>query len=206
MVHDNMITKTWQKLSETDDLISIEKETSYNYKIRIEGRLNKSTWQIFKTYFTNQEVSFVEEYTTETRPEALNIISALKKERDLMPSEIKNIKKLLGEKLALKMERAYKEYEVEKWNFSINDEKMVNFATIRYCEYINVDIVLHEKYRYLERKIIEEVVNVLGLKEFGLDICKNVYFFSKRTFYKTKPKHRGVVISKIEMDFNDASE
>jgi len=196
----------WLKLTDSDDLISFEKETAHLYKVRIEARLVKGFWQIFKTYYNAKEVAFVEEYTTETKPEAVSVINALKRERDLAPAEIKQIKKLLGKKLTLNMERAFKEYEVEKWYFTINDDKTANFATIRYCEYIGVDIVLHDKYRYLERRILEEIINVLGLQEFGMDINKNVYFFTKRTFYKTRPKRRGVVISKIEMDYTDSQE
>jgi hypothetical protein len=198
-----MQAKMWRKLTETDDLISLEKQSSFNYRIRIEARYSKSVWQIFKTYFNDREVSFVEEYSTETKPEAMSVIRALQKERDLSPGEIKQIKKILGKRLTLKIERAFKEYEVEKWNFSINEDKMVNFATVRYSEKIQIDIIMHEKYRYLERKILEEIVNVLGLREFGMEIDKFVYFFNKRTFYRSRPKRRGVVISKIEMDFDD---
>ncbi len=198
--------KVWKKLTETEDLLSIEKETPYKSRVRIEARCSKGYWQVFKTYFNEREVSFTEEYTTETKPEAMNIITVLKKEKDLMPSEIKYIKKILRKKLSLKIERVYKEYEVEKWNFSVNDDSAVNFATIRYCEHIDIDIVMHEKYRFIERKVLEELINVLGLKEFGLDINKNVYFFTKKTFYKSKPKRNGLVVSKIQMDFNDSEE
>ncbi len=196
----------WKKIAETNDLISVEKDTPYNYKVRIEARLNKGYWQIFKTYFTDKEVAFSEEYTTETKPDALNIIIALKKEKDLTIPELKIVKKLLDSPLKIKVERAFKEYEVEKWQFSVNDDSFMNFATVRYCEYVAIDIVMHEKYRFIERKILEELINVLGLKEFGLEIFKNVYFFNKRTFYKSKPKRKGVVISKIEVDFGGLGE
>ncbi len=201
-----MQVKLWRKLSETDDLISLEKDTSFNYKVRIEARNNKSVWQIFKTYFNNREVAFVEEYTTETKPEAMSVIRGLQRERDLSPSEIKQIKQMMGKKLTLKIERAFKEYEVEKWHFSINEEKMINFANVRYCEHIEIDIVMHEKYRHIERRILEEIINVLGLKEFGMEIIKHVYFFNKRTFYKSTPKRRGVIISKIDVDYTDSQE
>ena len=90
-----MQTKMWLKLTDSDDLISFEKETAHLYKVRIEARLVKGFWQIFKTYYNAKEVAFVEEYTTETKPEAVSVINALKRERDLAPAEIKQIKKLL---------------------------------------------------------------------------------------------------------------
>ena len=205
-----MQVKLWRKLSETDDLISLEKDTSFNYKVRIEARNNKSVWQIFKTYFNNREVAFVEEYTTETKPEAMSVIRGLQRERDLSPSEIKQIKQMMGKKLTLKIERAFKEYEVEKWHFSINEEKMINFANVRYCEHIEIDIVMHEKYRHVEKEIISQIEEKLGLNELGDSVSYDIYYFRKQGSIRDKSKEKeteyNLSLMDVEFDFSDDDE
>jgi len=207
-MHDNPLGNNsgfWKTISSSSDLISFEKKAGNGYRIRIEARLDKGLWNIFKTYCRGNEVSFMEEYTTETRQEAQNVVRSLQKEQDLPPAEIMRIRKA-RKKFSLKMQREYKEYEVEKWLFSVNSESMVNFATVRFYESIGVDVVLHESYRFLESRILDEIVHMLGLKEFGLDIEKRVYFFSRRTILRSRPKRKGMLISKMEMEFSDFRE
>ncbi len=187
----------WAKKAETDDLISYEKKHQ-GRAIRIEARLVNGKWEIYKTYHRDEQCDYVEEYKTDHKQKALDLIETLKKEKDLTLQEINKIKKFEGKKINLKLKRAYKEYDVEKWYFSINNEGFINFVVARYAEEIHVDIVLHEKYRYYESKILDELDEMLKLADFG-HIHEHVYFFKKHTAYNKKSK-RGYLMGKIEMD------
>lgn len=195
----------WKKLSETSDLIIYEKKKR-SFKIRIEARLNKNSWKIYKTYFNDRIVDFVEEYSTETRNEALNIVNTLVREKDLTTKEIRELKKISGKKLDINLERAYKEYDVEKWLFSVGNDKKISFMTIRFGETIDVDVVMQEKYRFLERNIINELIRMLGLDKFDLTLNQNIYFFNRRSHSRSKFKNKSLVIGKIEMDFGGIDE
>jgi len=188
----------WKKLSDTNDLLSYEKSRK-NFKVRIEARLTDDSWNIYKTYFTDQRVNFVEEYSASSQKEVRKIIKAMVKEKDLSLSDIKSIKKLSKSKPEIRLERAYKEYDVEKWFFSVGDDEKQNFITIRFGENIDIDVVLHEHYRFLERTIIQELIFILGLDKFEINTNQNVYFFNKKTHAKTRIKGKNIIIGKIEM-------
>ncbi|NQV09333.1 hypothetical protein HQ529_05780 [Candidatus Woesearchaeota archaeon] len=191
----------WKKLSDSNDIISYEKNKR-GLRVRIEARLNENSWHIYKTYFNNRKVNFVEEYNTSSKKEAKRMINSLTKESDLTSSEIRTLKKLSGKKLDINIKRAYKEYDVEKWYFSLTDE-IQNFITVRFGEDVDVDIVMHEHYRFMRDNIINDLVSTLGLDKFNMPINQRVYFFNKKSVCKSNTKDSGVVIGKIQMDFKD---
>jgi hypothetical protein len=173
----------WKCLVDSEELIAYEKIKS-NLKVRIEARLSEKMWEIYKTYHSvSGKLNFTEEYEADNRKKAVQIISKIKKEV-LDEDRIRKIQDL-RKNLSIKVKRLYKEQNVEKWAFSINDDEYSNFVIVRYSTDIEMDILADERYKYVETEILDEVNKVLGINEFETDIVQNVFFFSKKSAFYT---------------------
>lgn len=75
-------------------------------------------------------------------------------------------------KIDVNVIRCFKDYTIEKWYFTIDNEKIENIIYIRDAEIINVDIVMHQKYKSKEKEILPTLKNILGLRDYDLDINK----------------------------------
>jgi len=179
----------WKKLDETEDLLSYEKKNE-DIKIRIEARLVDGRWTVFKTYFNEQGNRFVEEFNVPDRNVLNDFLIDLQKEKDLTVKDIEKIKEMQEKDLKLKVKRDYKEDYVEKWMFGIGKDPTTNFISIRFDNCIRGDIVLHSRYRYLEKKITKNLIEMLGLKEMSESIELNIYYFKNNLHYKSSnPKN-----------------
>ena len=187
----------WKKITESQDLISYKKDKS-DKQIVIEARMMDGRWEIYKTYQYGMN-RLVQEYTADDKSDALHLIETLKKEKDLSNDEIEHIRKFESQNIKINLERAYKEYDVEKWLFSINDEPKDNFIIVRFAEEIEADVVMHERYRRLERKILEKLQQSLKLEDELLR--QSVFFYKEKKDYGQD--RRKVFVGRIEMGFSE---
>lgn len=193
----------WKCLVNTKELITYEKRKG-NMKIRIEARFSDNMWEIYKTYHSiTGDITFTEEYEANDRKKAQIIISKIKKEV-LDEKKIKNIQNL-RKNLLLNVRRIYKEQNVEKWCFSINNEDESNYVIIRFSDDVEMDILVDEKFKYIETEILDEINKILGLDDMNYDLVQNIFFFSKKSgFYTCEDSEKGVK-GKIELglEFNE---
>jgi len=88
----------WEKLIETDDLVSFERKTKH-MNVRIEARLyHNKEWKIFVTYYDGKDLSYTEQYKSKTKEESLLLIEQLKKMKLKSQREIERLK--ISEKIS----------------------------------------------------------------------------------------------------------
>jgi len=112
----------------------------------------------------------------------IRVLFIKKKEKELSKSEIEELNQTRNQELNIDITREYKEKNVEKWNFSLNNDKIQNSVILRFSNSSVVDIMLHNLYRHYEDKVLDKLVDKLGLDEYD-GITFNVYFFSKTSNY-----------------------
>ncbi|MFW6230472.1 MAG: hypothetical protein ACOC32_00420 [Nanoarchaeota archaeon] len=192
----------WKCVIDTKDLKTYEC-TNNDLQVCIEARQNNSFWEIYKTYRA-QNLTFTEEYEATNNEEATDIIKKMKTEI-IDASTLEKIDKV-RKNLAIKVKRVFKEHGVEKWKFSVNSEKFSNIVIIRYGKKeIEMDIIAHEQFRFIETEILDELFRILGLNDFELDIVQNVYFFSKKSSFFNDAES-DTLMNRIEVGFNFESE
>jgi len=197
----------WIKLFETQDTIAYEKRKK-DLKIRIEARLSERSWEVFKIYNSDKNrnrINLIQEYTTKSLPETKHLIEKLKHEKDLDINKIKEIKKKEHDPLNIEFKREYKEEYVEKWFFSIQQEHQENMLFVRFENTITMDVLLHEKYQFIEQQIIEQIVEQLGLKSINPQMAISVYYYSKHKKRKTKSDDR-ILLARLEMEMQSDEE
>jgi hypothetical protein len=195
----------WKKIAESTDLISYEHRTR-SMTTRLEGRLSSDkTWTIFKKYFNDEGISFTEEYHAQTTDEAHYLIDKLK-EKILDRQEIEKARRIQKQGIKLQVKRSFKEYNVERWDFSIDNEDYDNFLYIRYEDKISLDISVHARYKIWEGQIQSEIMTILGLVASDLDVKVNIHFYNERRTTQFRGRHSDLFISKIEMGLPDDSE
>ncbi len=169
---------TWKKLLDTKELIAYEKSTKIS-KVRIEARYKKCRWRIYKTYNfkdNGEWVSHVKEYIATSLDEAKDLVTELKKEKDVLLEDVNTTGVM-----RLDLKRCYKEDFVEKWKFTIDDFNYDNFVIIRYDSEVKMDIVLHDRYNDIEKQILEKLISTLGLKDVSNKIRYDFFYFKKHS-------------------------
>lgn len=190
---------------ESDELISFEAKSSIDpgMYIRIEARYNgEGFWDIIKTYYDSKSINFTEEYKAKTKEEALHLIQLLKDKAQLTKEEIKERKLRLCKEVEIKLKRCYKDYNIEKWKFSVNKGVVDNFVFVKEGDVFEVDIILEESYKPIDYKIIAELYNILGLHNLEFDIQQNIFFYTKRIEdYKRSKQY--LMMGRVEVDFQN---
>jgi len=195
----------WKKVIETDDCFGFERiEKGLN--IRIEARKNKESWDIFKTYYNNNGMSYTEEYYSQTRDQAQQLIKQLQSRKQPTLEEIQ--KRILREnkKIGINITRLFRDYNVEKWEFKIDNEDAENFVYMRDSETIMFDIVLNNKYKPKEKEIIETLKRMLGLDNSEFDVKQTVFYYNEKNSGLHKGNKKGMVLGKIDFGFLDEEE
>ncbi|MEM4267375.1 MAG: hypothetical protein QXK37_00935 [Candidatus Woesearchaeota archaeon] len=188
----------WKKIAESTDLISYEKKTP-TLTIRLEARLlDDNSWVIFKKYFNDDGISYTEEYHSKTRDEAYYLIESLKS-KVLDRQEIERQKQSRKKGVRIQVRRTFKEYNVEKWDFAVDNEDFINFIYLRFEEMIELDLIVHEKYKIWEQRIITEIMHIFGLAGTELDLCINFFYFKERFDKIVKGRRNSLFIGRIEM-------
>jgi hypothetical protein len=104
----------------------------------------------------------------------------------------------------LYMKRAYKEDYVEKWFFYVGESKSTNVVIVKYGPTIHVELILDERFTYLEKAVVSQIEDRLGLKEEGQVINYNLYYFKKHsTISKESEPEYNVDFIDMEFGFND---
>lgn len=201
------LKQQWRLVVDTIDLISFETISS-DLTVRIEARKKEDhTWSIFKTYSDHTFTAYTEEYHAKTRDEAQRIITFLQKEKLLTRKEIHERSLQRAKKVRLSLKRQFKDYNVEKWQFAVNADSYENLIYIRDADVIEVNVLMAEKYRLLEKQILAELQTILGLDVAEFDIKQEVYYYtthSEKYFPAKNPA--GLFLGKMEMGFDFSDE
>ena len=169
-------TKNWRKISSSDDLICYEKQKK-ELSVRLEARFSENKWIIYRGFFKDK-LNYTEEYSVQTREEAEKMLDELKKEKDITSQELVQLLKKKNKRISIKLRRAFREDAVEKWFFTVDDDTIENFFTIREGEGIDVDIILHQKYKLKEKEIIDEIISSMSLDNFAYDTLYKIYYYN----------------------------
>jgi hypothetical protein len=180
MVTQTATTAGWKKLVSTSDTITYCKEKG-DHSIIIEARHYDSGWEIVKKY-TGDDLNFTEQYTATTEEELKNLIARLRGERELSTNEIRTIGQFRKKQLKIDLKRAYQERGVEKWVFAFNGS-YTNHVIIRYGRQIAVDVVMEEKLKYIEEKIVMKLFESFGLDQSDADTELSIYYYTKKANY-----------------------
>ncbi len=200
------LKESWKLIVDNTDLISYEL-TSKDLRIRIEARKDdEDVWNIFKTYHTDASFTYTEEYRCLTKDEAMNIILSLQKEKILSKKELHELKLLQAKRVLINIKRQFKDYNVEKWVFAINDQNYENIAYIRDAEVSEVSIIMHEKHKSIETSILQELRQILGSDSVDLDIRQELYYYTTKSENFMKNNKYGVLFGKVEMGFDMMDE
>jgi hypothetical protein len=192
----------WKLIMDTADLVSYEL-ASKELRVRIEARKDdEENWIIFKTYHDDTAFTYSQEYRSPTKDEALSIILSLQKERLLSKKELHALKLSHAKRATLNLKRQFKDYNVEKWVFAVNDQNYENVVYLRDAEISEVSIIMHEKHKIMESNILQELRGILGLDAADLDIRQDLYYYTTKSESYVKSKKYGVLFGKMEMDFD----
>lgn len=196
----------WQKLVDSNDLVSYERKTK-DMKIRIEARLaHDGQWQIFVTYNNGKEVNYTEEYRCKNKEELQKLIAKLQDMKLKTKKEIERLSVSQSKKLGIEVTREFRDYNVEKWRFTIEKSPTYNFLLIRDSEFIDIDIIIHEKYKFYEQYILNELYKILGLNDGDLPIRRNIFYYADRSTALNNTSQNQLFIGNIEFDFSGGYE
>ena len=181
---------------------AIRKEINKKRKTLIEKKRNK----IDVKRDEDNNVNLIKEYITSSKQEAITLIEKLKEEKDLKLNEIIKIKKDKKSKIVkLDLKREYKEEYVEKWTFSIDNNEHENVIFLRFDEKTAIDVILNEDYLYYEDKIVEDIIERLGVRNINPKIETSIYYFSRKNKRKSIDRNNmedKILLAKLEMQFN----
>ena len=173
----------WEQTLSTDELMCFEQRTQ-SVSTRIESRKTEDGWAIYKTYFNKDGINHTEEYIAPTQEKMKQIVKALKKEKRPTTAQLQKILLEKSKDIQLNIERAFKEYNVEKWKFGINSDASTNFALVRCTDDVEIDIVMHESYKGQEETITSKLLQVLGFENMDEVLSVTVFYFSKQSEQK----------------------
>lgn len=170
----------WKNIEKSKEVLILEKQLKQNnLNIRIESReLASKKWDVYMSLYNEEGVKHVAKFHTKSKSNALDIVRLLKS-RANYPSIVSNIDKLKGfdereAKFVNNMRRLSKDFNVEKWEVNVIDNKHSNYVYVFFDETLKCDIVLHEEYMPFQDDIIKELENILALYS---PIKFNVFFY-----------------------------
>jgi hypothetical protein len=185
-------TSGWKKIVSNTDTISYVKQKA-EHSIIIEARHYDTGWEIVKKY-VGEEVNFTEQYSASSMEELKGLLKKLQNERELTSTEIKNISQFKKKQLKLDLKRLYQERNVEKWTFAYNNTYN-NQVIIHYGKMIMVDIMMEERLKYIEEKIVMKLFEAFGLDETDRDTELTIFYYSKKTNYFFESEEEEIVLS-----------
>ncbi len=193
----------WKKTIDNKDLFCFERNNK-DISVRIEARLNdKRKWDVFKTHYDGDEVNYTEEYQTTSKDHAEKLVRSLMNKKLFTKIEIENIKLVQSKKLNIDLRRSYRDYNMEKWHFFVNDESEASVLFIRDNDPVEMDFIVNEKFRFLEKKILRKVNIILGYEKPDFDISQNIYYYKDRNDRVVKADKKGVLLGKVELGFGN---
>jgi len=178
----------WEQTLSTDELVCYEQKAK-SVSARIESRKVDEGWAIYKTYYNAEGINHTDEYIAPTFDKMSQIIKVLQKEKRPTLVQLQKIMLEKSKNIQLKIERAFKEYNVEKWRFSVNSDAKTNFVLARCHDEIELDVVMHEKYKTQEEPITRKISQMLGFDDMEDVLSITIYYFSKQTEQKFESKN-----------------
>ncbi|MFT4312077.1 MAG: hypothetical protein ACMXYF_02510 [Candidatus Woesearchaeota archaeon] len=169
---------SWKQTFSGEDFLCYE-NSNQSVNMRIESRKTEDGWLICKSYMSDNGLNHTDEYMVATADKMHQVVTLLKDEKTPSPTQIKKYILEKSKKVSVKLEREFKEYNVEKWNFYVNSHSVPNFAIVRCYEDVTIDLVLHERYKPQEQAIFKEITHMLGLEDFEDMLTINCYYFTK---------------------------
>ena len=184
-------TQGWKKLVATADTLSYIKQ-KLDHSIIIEARHYDTGWEIVKKY-VGDEVNFTEQYSASSDDELKNLLGRLKEERELSTTEIKTISSFRKRQLKIDVKRVWKEGNTERWSFAFNGAYN-NHVTIHIGKTVSVEVVMEEKLKYIEEKIVMKLFECFGLDENEQDTELNVFYYTKKASYFFESEEEEMVL------------
>jgi ribosomal protein L19 len=169
----------WVQTLSTEDLICFE-DKSKAVSIRIESRKTDEGWTIYKTYYNDNGLNHTDEYIAPTLDKMRQIVKSLQTESKPTLSQLRQLMLEKSKKVQIKVERAFKEYNVEKWKFGVNSLGLTNFVLVRCCDEVEIDVVMHESFKNQEEMILDEIIAILGFEGMEESMTVHCYYFSKQ--------------------------
>ncbi|MBN2458340.1 hypothetical protein JXB31_04385 [Candidatus Woesearchaeota archaeon] len=191
----------WKKIEESQDLICYEKR-SKSFMIRIEARLEKNKWKIFKRYINEEGLDHIENFESDTRADADRLIKSIMSKnltkKDIIKATIEK-----SRDINLEIRRIFREYAIEKWEFSVRPDKEKNIIFIRTEDSIEIDIIINSRYRSCEGRIISELMKILSVNEDdAIETTINIFYYEDRTQKKKKQPKNKLIMGKIEIGYD----
>ena len=204
------LKQQWKQVVNSADLITHELTTK-ELRVRLEARRDEEneSWVIFKTYFDtaeNASLNFTQEYRTKTLDEAQRLLEHMQKEKLPSKKELYEQKLEHAKKVHINLKRHFKDYNVEKWNFAVNDEAYENAVYVRDADVSDVSIILHERHKPLEANILHELRAILGLDASELDIKQELYYYNTKSDSYQKTKKMGLFLGNFELGMDSQDE
>jgi hypothetical protein len=186
----------WKKLIDSRELIVIEGNYKGN-RIKIEARLNeKNEWSLYEIRIRGDNSDLIKEFNFKTRSDVIRTIQRLLSEKNPLKSNV------YRRAPRIELKRLFKEELVEKWGFIIANEKISNFIYIIYGESIKADVVIHTKYKSLERFILSVIEEKLSLKDFSDEIIYDVFYYKESNHNHFSNRGTGeAIVSDIYIQF-----
>jgi len=187
----------WKKVHDSGDNIRFEKKER-GLLIMIEARMKEDgSWDIF-TKYSGKDLEHIESAHTKNRADTLICIQAIKEEA-LGLSELKSLQDKMLRTISVKLKRKFKDYSVEKWEFSVDEEDFKNVVYILFEDSICMDIVMDQKYEVWADQIITQLLGIFNLDNSEISLKVNLYYYSK---YKNSEKKstKAELVGMLEMD------
>lgn len=172
----------WKKVIETCEVLVYETSMP-KLDIRIEARKEESTrektineeysnceksfnserWIIYLKYVACNNINFNEEFFCKDIEETKEMINCLMESKLKTFNEVVSLKISQTQELKVDIKRTSKDYNSEGWVFRVNKEPVNNRIFIRDSDIMDVDVILYEQYKINEERIIQKLIEVLGL-------------------------------------------
>lgn len=194
----------WKLELKTEESLVYQKKDK-NFEIKIEARKEESVWKIYKI-INYQKQSLVNDYEVSNIKEVKKLISKIKNE-ELSSKEITELFELKKEKGSFfRLYRSFFSQDIEKWDiYSKNKEEYYGFVYSRYADNIFLDINLLSKFKYLEKEIVEEIQNILSIKnENTIEI--NIFYFDKMKNQYKEAVNYEMLLDKLNFVLDDNDE
>lgn len=192
----------WKCILADVDVVCYQKSRK-SYAVRIEARRNSEKWKIYKSYYNDRGLNVIDSFEAKDREEMESIMDNLQSQKDPSINELRRRMTDAKKSLSVRMERAFKEYNVEKWSLIINDDPAKCTIFVRYFDAIEMDFIMPEKYAPLEETITNEIIRILGLQSEEEDITISFFYYSSSSRKNTGNSREKFVHPQFEFDWSD---
>lgn len=174
----------WKKILESGELLSYEKSMPH-LNVRIEARKENSEnpkWIVYLKYY-NDTLNFTEEYSCENKEQVNEIINCLQTSKLKTLKELVHLKLLQTKDIHLNLARDFRDYNLEKWSFSINKDSVANHLIYREGDFNEIEVILNEKYMAIEERVVNKLVSTLGLANSDFKTKITIYYYKNESKY-----------------------